>query len=151
MNGNPPTDEFEFMQLRPLSRDSGEETPMLIRNGADTLENQTSGSIESLREIEEDGKIDGPSVNNNSKRTAETVIETLLISEQYSFQPNLLRRSESEKEMEVKDSSKRKKDRKKKGVKRNLRKDLPPILITSKRSLPKLAAVDESVESVFKV
>ena len=137
--------ENKSLELKKYSKERGEETPPFYRKETFDAEREESDSVESLKEIGENKRTKKKALNNNRpKLNVEILKENGLNREEGSVRSNIVRNSESEKEMEVKDSFKKKKRKKK--VKRRLKKDLPPVLVKSKRPLPQLDAVDEEVE-----
>ena len=135
----------ERLHMKPLNKGNVEETLLVTRR--DALEKENSASIESLKEIKNDDAIVRKSINNNqSKRGLQELVEDIPRDDEENVET---RNSESERELETKYSLKKKKGRKKKG-KRGVQKDLPPILVMSKRPLPQLAAVDKKAEHEVK-
>lgn len=128
-----------------LKNRCGEETPPLGKKDADLKSEKELGSIESLYEIKESKLRNIVGNNNQLKSNGEVMRESLIHNEQENVESNLLRNSESEKEIDIKEKYKKKKIKKRK-VKRRLSKELPPVLVKPKRPLPKLAAVDEEIE-----
>ena len=121
---------------------SEEETPLTVRKlSPEGCNNRQDGderrdSIESLKEMNE---VPLKEIMNNNKNNEKTR------TNEDNLPSNLMHNSESVKEKELKDNLKRKKSKRKKG-KRTLKKELPPVLVKSKRPLPQLAAVDEENE-----
>eukprot|EP00795_Rhopilema_esculentum_P001638 gene1638-16104_t len=122
---------------------SEEETPPTVRKlspeGYNICEDvdERRDSIESLKEMNE---VPLKEIMNNNKNNEKTK------TNEDNLPSNLMHNSESVKEKELKDNLKRKKSKRKKG-KRTLKKELPPVLVKSKRPLPQLAAVDEENEA----
>lgn len=137
--------------MKNWNKQLGEETPCVNKKKVLNLERENSSSVESLKEIE-GNKLGNKGLNNNNKQKSNGWMVKRIEDHRdwEKCESNLLPNSESEKEMEVKDSYKKRKSKKKK-VKRRLAKDLPPVLVPTKRPLPKLAAVDEEIEQSLEI
>ena len=132
--------EDELVQMMAVNMHSGEETPSVTIKGVFDVRKEDSGSVESLKEITSDSAMHEKLINNNRPdRNVELVRANELSNGEGNAESSFLRKVESEKEMELNDSLKKRKCRRKK-TRKGLSNELPPIVMKSKRPLPQLTS-----------
>ena len=142
----------ERKAISQYDNESDEQTPLTDRKQREEQtkqerKNSESDSVESLKEIPLTKIMNNNMLNNSLNSSKQATLNGRTNFDAETIQSNLHRNSESEKEMDVKESFKKKKLKKKKTKRTAAKKELPPVVVSkTRRPLPKLAAVNEETE-----
>eukprot|EP00112_Aurelia_sp_Birch-Aquarium-sp1_P021339 Seg5719.1 transcript_id=Seg5719.1/GoldUCD/mRNA.D3Y31 product="hypothetical protein" protein_id=Seg5719.1/GoldUCD/D3Y31 len=145
-------EERKTIKSDQYDNESDEQTPLTDRKQKEEKikqerRNSESDSVESLKEIPLTKLMNNNMVNSSLNSPKQVTSNGTANFDAETIQSNLHRNSESEKEMDVKESFKKKKIKKKRTKRTATKKELPPVVVSkTRRPLPKLAAVNEETE-----